>query len=163
MQTVNRQTARLLTLVSGGMVTLLAGTAEAQQRTLHAAGVSMPGPNDRCGEEIWALSGIPQGPDSHGTFLGIVDPSAGATLPIPLTPADCAAPDFNQLLATNYDAAYGALRGWLSPNASLLNLSLRSIPVPAGNGVRAPIPLPGSVPPNPLPPTAPTVPAACVP
>ncbi len=153
MLTGNRQTAKLLSLGLGALVTLLVGTAEAQQRTFHSAGVSMTGPNDRCGEEIWAMNGVVPGPDSHGTFLAIADPSPGATSPIPLTPADCAAADFNQLLATNYDAAYGAARGWPSPNASLLNLSLRSIPVPAGNGIRAPIPLPGSVPPNPLPPT----------
>ncbi len=153
MLTENRQTAKLLSLGLGVVATLLAGTADAQQRTFHSAGVSMTGPNDRCSEEIWAMNGVAQGPDSHGTFLAIRDNSFGATLPIPLAPADCAAADVSQVLATNYDVAYGAARGWPSPDDRLLNLGLRSIPVPAGNGVRAPIPLPGSVPPNPLPPT----------
>ncbi|MCH7701349.1 MAG: hypothetical protein IID37_06645 [Planctomycetes bacterium] len=153
MLTDNRHTAKRLSVGLGGLVALWVGTAGAQERTLHSVGVAMTGPNDRCGEEIWAMNGIVQGPDSHGTFLAIEDNSAGATSPIPLTPTDCAAADTNQLLATTYDTAYGAARGWVAPSDELLNISLRHIPVPAGNGVRAPIPLPGSLPPNPLPPT----------
>jgi len=104
---------------------------------------------------VWTLDGLAVGPASSGTFLGKRDGSFGATEALPISSTDCDpnAGIPNVLVATSYDDAFGAFRGWTVPNVALENLSFRSIPVPAGNGVRAPIPFPGSVPPNPLPPT----------
>ncbi|MBW2399910.1 MAG: hypothetical protein JRG80_11640 [Deltaproteobacteria bacterium] len=136
-------------------VVTVAATSHAQTRTLRAVGVAQTGPNNQCGAQVWTLAGVPAGPESSGNFLGRRDNSLGATKAIALTPSICD-PDYglpNALIATNYDDAFGAVRGWTVPNVLLENLSLQSVPVPAGNGVYAPIPLPGSVPPNPLPPT----------
>ena len=136
------------------IVVCAALAAHAQTRDLQSVGVALTGPNDRCGDQVWTLQGIPDGPLSRGTFLGIRDDSLGASDAIPLTFMDCLPEaDPNRIVATHFDPAYGAVRGWVTPNAALSNLAFRNIPVPAGNGVRAPIPLPGNVPPNPLPPT----------
>ena len=143
---------QLSAIVVVGVSAVLA--AHAQTRDFQSVGVALTGPNDRCGDQVWTLDRVPDGPLSRGTFLGIKDGSSGASDAIPLTFMDCLPEaDPNRLVATHFDAAYGAVRGWVTPNAVLSNLSFRSIPVPAGNGVRAPIPFPGSVPPNPLPPT----------
>jgi hypothetical protein len=130
------------------------GAAHGQTTVLRSVGLPQTGPNSLCGLEIWSLNGVPSGPESHGAFLGIKDKSSGATEAIPIGLAQCGpAGDPDVLLATNYDDAFGAVRGWVTPSVELENLTFRSVPVPAGNGVYAPIPFPGSVPPNPLPPT----------
>jgi hypothetical protein len=122
------------------------------QKQLHKSdGVAVTGPNDRCTEPIWTISGMVAGPATHGTLVGIEDPAPSAE-PIPLVPDDCQTPS-DAGLATFVDGAYFAERGWPDPGEALLNLNLRRVPVEAGNGVRAPIPPAGSVPPNPLPPT----------
>jgi hypothetical protein len=147
------QLAASLPLLVGTGVAGIAPTAHGQT-VLRSVGVAQTGPNSICGLEVWSLNGVPSGPDSHGAFLGIRDDSLGATEAIPITLAHCGlAGDPNVVLATTYDDAFGTSRGWLAPSVELENLGLRSVPVPAGNGIYAPIPLPGSVPPNPLPPT----------
>jgi hypothetical protein len=142
------------------MAGIAVATAHAQTTVLRSVGVAQTGPNSICGEEVWGLTGIVSGPESHGSFLGIRDDSFGATEAIPIGSAYCALGNPNVVLATSYDDAYGAARSWIAPSNQLENLGLRSVPVPAGNGVYTPIPLPGSAPPNPLPPTitAPTTP-----
>lgn len=147
--------ARLTHLaVSLLLLAAVASTAHGQTTVLRSVGLAQTGPNSLCGFEIWSLRGIPSGPESHGAFLGIEDTSPGATEAIPIGLAQCGpAGDPNALLATFYDDAFGAARGWTPPNVNLENLTLRHVPVPAGGGVYAPIPLPGSLPPNPLPPT----------
>jgi len=142
-------TLGLITFVSLGL------SAEAQTREHRAVGVAQTGPNDRCGDPIWTFTGLATGPGARGTFIGLRDDNIAAVSAIPLVASDCGPTpaDPDALVATNYDAAFGTHRGWTVPSPDLENLGFRSIPVPAGNGVRAPIPLPGSVPPNPLPPT----------
>jgi len=128
--------------------------ALAQMRELRAVGIVATGPNDRCGDPIWTLSGVAPGPEAQGTFLGKVDPNPSAVIPIQLTAADCAGTgDAGAVLATNFDGPYGAVHGWSLPNLTLNNLALRQVPIPAGSGLRAPFPLPGLLPPNPLPAT----------
>jgi hypothetical protein len=118
-------------------------------------GVVQTGPNDHCGAPVWTLSGLPAGPESSGTFLGLRDSTIGATEAIPLTPSACAIGSGlpGALLATTYDDDFGTFRGWPVPNVQLENRTLRRVPVNVGNGLSAPIPDPGTVPPNPLPPT----------
>lgn len=139
-------------LCSLGLVT---GIANSQTRVHRAVGVAQTGPNDRCGTPVWTINGLPDGPDTRGTFLGLEDLSNDATGAEDITPADCdpQSADLGRLVATTYDDSFGTFRGWTAPNVVLENFPLRDIPIPIGNGVYAPIPLPGGVPPNPFPPT----------
>ena len=140
--------------VSLPLIIAIATTAHGQTTVLRSVGVPQTGPNSICGFEIWTLNGIPSGPESHGSFLGLKDGSSSATEAIQLLPGHCGPlGDPNVLLATSYDDAFGAARGWVTPSVDLENLTFRSIPVPSGNGIYAPIPFAGSAPPNPLPAT----------
>lgn len=147
------QLARLTGLLP--LLVSVAAAAHGQTTVLRSVGLPQTGPNSLCGLETWSLNGVPSGPESHGAFLGIKNQSSGATEAIPIGLAQCGpAGDPDVLLATTYDDAYGAAHGWVTPNIELENLTLRDdVPVPAGNGVYGPIPIPGGVPPNPLPPT----------
>jgi len=140
-----------------GLAALLgvaAPAASAQTREHRAVGVVQTGPNDRCGSPVWTLALLASGPESHGTFLGKKDDSAFASGALPLVSSDCTSPaQPDAVLATTYDDAFGTERGWLAPDPELENRSLRSVPVPSGNDVRAVLPVAGALPPNPLPPT----------
>jgi hypothetical protein len=133
----------------------VATDAGARTRTLRAVGVSQLGPNNRCGAPIWSLNGVPVGAESSGAFLGLEHnlPFGGGGPTMGIVQADCDGTTgrlAEPVLAT-YNSAYGGVRGWIPPDVRLEGLPLWSIPVPAGLGVRAPIPQPGSLPPNPLP------------
>jgi hypothetical protein len=135
------------------LVLTLAAHAQAQTRVLRAVGVVEMGPNTHCGAPIWSLSGIPVGPESRGEFLGLTNTNAGRPVTISSNDCDGTTGRLGDPVVTKYDDGYGVVRGWTAPNLALEDLTLNDIPVPAGNGVRAPIPFPGGVPPNPLPAT----------
>lgn len=53
--------------LAGLLVLAVAGRARAD-RSLHAVGVPQIGPNSDCGTQVWQLTGISAGPESHGDF-----------------------------------------------------------------------------------------------
>ncbi len=146
---------------TGGFLLLLlvvvGPSAQAQLRVLRSVGVSQTGPNYRCGGPIWVLDGIPVGPESYGSFLGLENTeifgSGAPTVTVSAADCDGTTGRLEEHLLTHYDDNYGFVRGWPAPDETLEGRTLSQVPVPAGSGVRAPIPVPHSVPPNPLPPT----------
>lgn len=126
--------------------------AQASKEVLKAKGVAVTGPNDRCGQSVFSIPGLIDGPATHGTSVGRFDDGVSATTATPLAPGDCDEPDPDARLATFVDDAHFAAEGWPEPDERLENVRLRAAPVAVGNGVWAQVPLAGSLPPNPLPP-----------
>lgn len=60
-----------------GVLLLSGGTQARAQQSLHAVGVPQIGPNNDCGVQVWALSGVAPGADSFAR----PEPASGATYP----------------------------------------------------------------------------------
>ena len=145
-----RRSALLAGLVLMIILVIPISAAAQTKEVLKQVGVPVTGPNDRCRAPAFAIPGMTAGAATHGTSMGRWDPSG--TSAVPLAPGDCAEPD-GSTLAGFVDGPYFADQGWSTPDARLENLLLREAPVSAGNGVWARIPVAGTLPPNPLPPT----------
>ncbi len=129
---------------------LLAMPAVADIVSLHAIGVPQTGPNRGCGSPIWTFNGLPPQVETSGAFIAGPAAFGGGFLPIS---ADQCANEPGILVVNYFDSFYAADRGWPTPDARLFSRFLRQVPYPAGDGIHAPIPVAGSVPPNPFPPT----------
>ncbi len=141
--------AAILLLGITSIATAGAGNHGQPVRTWQIEGRATTGPNDICGVPQWKLP-EPFGP-AHFTFLGEYNPQTGASDAIKLSAANC---DPGILLATTVDPNFQAFFGFPDPDPQLKNLPLRQVWTVAGlDGVRSPLPVFGTVPPNPLPPT----------
>lgn len=145
-----RRSSSLAAMVLMTIQALSVSATAQPKEVLKQTGVAVTGPNDRCGAPAFTIPGMTAGAATHGTSMGRWDPSG--TSAAPLVPTDCAEPD-GAALAGFVDGPYFADQGWSTPDARLENLLLREAPISAGNGVWAQIPVAGTLPPNPLPPT----------
>lgn len=147
----------LLCAIGVLLVAVTPASAQAQTRVLRAVGVPEMGPNLHCGDPIWTLEYVTVPSEGTGSFVGLVHtPIFGNPAPTSqITQADCDGTTgrLGEQVLTSYDDQYGLTHGWTAPNSVLEARSFHQIPIPAGNDIRAPIPLPGSSPANPLPPT----------
>jgi hypothetical protein len=113
-----------------------------RDRVFHIKGVQVTGINDLCGESIWTFDyPAPLPPDFRTPNFGIYDPRPGATDAIPLTPENCRRSD--AVIATTIDPIFANFLGLPATaiDKRLLNLPVRSVPMPVFfDGIRSTVP-----------------------
>ena len=107
--------------------------------------------NADCDTAIFQMP-APLPPDAHFDFIGLHDPTLGATDAVPLQTSDCQ-DQLDTLVATTSNADFRLINGFPDADARLKNLRSNEVPKPASpDGTRFFLPPEGATPP-PFPPT----------